>query len=157
MATVRERVEYGPRTQARPDLRDLPLTELLRRLATDVSTLVRQEIQLARAELTEKAKYSAVGIGELGGAALLALFAFGALTAAFIAALALALPVWLSAFIVFVVYAVIAGILAMLGRNQLSRGMPPVPQQTVDTVKEDIQWVKTQPRSERTFNRPAGA
>jgi hypothetical protein len=151
MAIVREKTwTDGQTRRPAPELKDLSLPELMRRLADETSTLVRQEIQLAKTELTEKGKLMALGAGELAGAALIALFALGALTAAFIAALALVLPVWLAALIVFVVYLAVAGVLALMGRKQLARGMPPVPEQTVSTIKEDVEWVKTRPRSERT-------
>jgi Flp pilus assembly protein TadB len=126
------------------DLRGLPAGELVKQLADEVSGLVRAEIELARTELTEKGKRAGIGLGELGAAGVVALYALGALTACFIAGLAaLGLPVWVSALIVAVVYAIIAAILYFVGRQQLERGVPPTPERTQKTIKEDIEWAKT--------------
>src|SRR5918911_1924579 len=101
------------------DLLRVPTGELVKQLAEEVSGLVRAEIQLARAEVTAKGKRAGIGLGELGAAGIVALYALGALTACFIAALALAMPVWLAALIVAIVYGIIAGVLALIGRRQL--------------------------------------
>jgi Putative Actinobacterial Holin-X, holin superfamily III len=130
------------------DLRRVPTGELVKRLAEETSTLVRQELELARAEVTQKAKKTGFGLGELGAAGIASLYALGALTACAIAALALALPVWLSALIVAAVYAIVALILALVGRNQLRQGLPPVPEQTQETLKEDVEWLKNRTRSD---------
>jgi tetrahydromethanopterin S-methyltransferase subunit C len=120
----------------------------VKRLAEETSTLVRQELELARVEVTEKAKKTGFGLGELGAAGIAGLYALGALTACAIAALALVLPVWLSALIVAVVYAIVAAILALVGRNQLRQGLPPVPEQTQETLKEDVEWLQNRTRSD---------
>ena len=125
------------------DPRDLPVGELMRTLAEQTSTLVRQELELARAEVTQKGKKAGAGIAGLGGAGILALYALAALTACVIAALALRLPVWAAALIVAAVYAAGAGALGMLGRRQLAEAVPPKPEQTIDSVKEDVEWAKT--------------
>jgi hypothetical protein len=125
-----------------PDLRQLPAGELVKQLAEETSALVRKEIELARAEMTQKGKQAGIGLGELGAGGIVALYALGALTACFIAALALAMPVWLAALIVAVVYAIIAGVLALIGRRQLQQSLPPTPERTQQTVKEDIEWAK---------------
>jgi len=126
-----------------PDQRDRPIGDLVKDLAGQTSTLVRQEIQLAQAELTSKGKVAGRGAGMLGGAAVAALLALGALTACLIAALDTAMPLWLAALIVTLLWGVIGAVLATRGRKELQRSTPPVPQ-TVETVKEDIQWAKTQ-------------
>ena len=132
------------------DLRRLPTGELVKELAEEVSNLVRAELELARAEITAKGKRAGIGLGELGAAGIVALYALGALTACFIAALALAMPVWLAALIVAVVYGIIAGVLYFVGRQQLERGLPPTPERTQRTIKEDIEWAKTRtPSSEK--------
>lgn len=125
------------------DLRRLPTGELIKQLAEEVSQLVREELELARAELTAKGKRAGIGLGELGAAGIVALYAVGALTACFIAALALVMPVWAAALIVAVVYALIAGVLAFVGRQQLEQNVPPTPERTQRTIKEDIEWAKT--------------
>ena len=116
--------------------------ELVKDLASQTSTLVRQEIQLAQAEVTQKGKLAGKGAGLLGGAAVAALLGLGALTAVLIVALDAALPLWLAALIVTLLWLAIAAALAMAGRNALQAATPPAPQ-TVETVKEDIQWAKT--------------
>jgi len=122
--------------------RDPPTAELLRDLSQQVSRLVSQEVELAKAELTVKGKRAGIGAGMFGGAGLFGLFAFAALTAAIIAALDLATATWLAALIVAVVYGAVAGVLALTGRNKVQEAMPPVPQDSVDSVKEDVQWTK---------------
>jgi len=140
----------APGTQAGgEDLRDRPLGELVKQLADQTSTLVRKEIELAKAETTLKAKTAGKGAGLLGAAAVIGLLAAGALTAFLIMLLDGALANWLSALIVAVVFAAIAGILALQGKNRIQRATPPVPEQTVETVKEDVEWAKTRAGSAR--------
>jgi uncharacterized membrane protein YqjE len=126
------------------DARERGVGELVKDLAGQTSTLVRQEIQLAQAEMTTKGKLAGRGAGMLAGAAVAGLLALMALSAVLIAALDTAMPLWLAALIVTLLWAVIAGVLAARGRTELRRATPPVPEQTVETVKEDIQWAKTQ-------------
>jgi MFS family permease len=129
------------------DLRERPVGELVKQLADQTSTLVRQEIDLAKAELTQKGKEAGKGAGLFAGAAVIGLLAAGALTAFLIMLLDGALANWLSALIVGVVFAAIAGALALAGRNRIQRATPPVPEQTVETLKEDVEWAKTQRES----------
>jgi uncharacterized membrane protein YqjE len=117
--------------------------ELVKDLASQTSTLVRQEIQLAQAEVTEKGKVAGKGAGLLAAAAVFAVLALGALSAALIALLDDAMPTWVAALIVMALWAIVAAVLAKAGQSALKRATPPVPQ-TVETVKEDIQWAKTQ-------------
>ena len=126
------------------EARERPVGELVKELAGQTSTLVRQEIQLAQAELATKGKLAGRGAGLLAGAAVAALLALGALSAVLIAALDTAMPLWLAALIVTFLWVVIAAVLASRGRKELQQAAPPVPEQTVETVKEDIQWAKTQ-------------
>jgi uncharacterized membrane protein YqjE len=133
--------------EARPELRDNSIGELVKDLATETSTLVRQEIELAKAELTDRGKRAGKGAGMVGAGAVVGLLALGALTAVIIAALDLAMPTWLAALIVAVVYAAIAGVLIQIGRKQVQEAAPPVPEETIDSVKEDVQWAKTRMRS----------
>jgi MFS family permease len=133
-----------PQQQVGDDQRDRPVGELVKQLADQTSTLVRQEIGLAKAELTEKGKEAGKGAGLFAGAAVVGLLAAGALTAFLIMLLDGALANWLSALIVGVVFAAVAGALAAAGRSRVKRATPPVPEQTVETVKEDVEWAKTQ-------------
>jgi uncharacterized membrane protein YqjE len=137
---------------AQPDneLRDNPTGELLKRLSNETTTLVRQEIALMKAELAEKAKPAGIGAGMFGGAGLFGLGAFLALTAFFIALLDGAMPIWLAALIVAVVYGAIAGVLALRGKQKVNEATPVAPEQTMESVKEDVQWAKTRARSGMT-------
>jgi hypothetical protein len=134
-------------TASRPEdaetLQQLSARELVKQLAEETGNLVRQEIELARSEVATKARQATVGLAELGGAGVVGMYAFGALTAGIIAALALALPVWAAALIVASVYALSAGALALIGRRQLARGLPPTPERTRQTIKEDLEWART--------------
>ena len=124
------------------DPRERPIGELVKDLSQQTSTLVRKEIELARAELQEKGKVAGKGAGMLGGAAAAGLLALGALSAALIALLDEAMATWVAALIVMALWAIVALVLAQAGRSALKRATPPAPQ-TVETVKEDIQWAKT--------------
>jgi uncharacterized membrane protein YqjE len=136
-------------TSGTSDLRERPTSELLKQLSEQTTTLVRQEIELAKLELQEKGKKAGVGAGMFGGAGVLGLYAVGALTATIILALATFLPGWVAALIVTVVYGAIAGILALRGRSQVKEATPPMPEQAVETTKEDVRWVKTRAKSAR--------
>jgi uncharacterized membrane protein YqjE len=131
------------------DMRDRPVGELLKELSQQTSALVRKELELARAEMTEKGKAAALGAGMFGGAGLFGFLALGALTACLILALATAMDGWLAALIVTAVYALIAGVLGLTGKQKVQQATPPTPEQTVETVKEDVEWAKTQARSGR--------
>ena len=132
------------------ELRDRPTGELLRDLSDHTTTLVKQEMELAKAELQEKGKQAGLGAGMFGGAGLFGLGAFAALTACLIAALDQVMEIWLAALVVAVAYAVIAAVLAITGKQKVKQAVPPVPEQAKDSVKEDMEWAKTQARSGRT-------
>jgi uncharacterized membrane protein YqjE len=132
------------------DLRERGTGELLKELSDHTTTLVRKEIDLAKAELGEKGKKAGQGAGMFGGAGLFGIFAFAALTTCIIVALDSAMELWLAALIVAVVYGAIAAVLALQGRNKVQEAGPPVPEQATESVKEDVQWAKTQARSGRT-------
>lgn len=128
-------------------LRDQSIGDLLKRLSDETATLVRQEIELAKAELAQKGREAGAGAGMLGGAGAFGLLALGALTACVILALDLAMAGWLAALIVAVVEAAIAGAMALMGRERMRRASPPIPEQAIETTKEDARWVKTRARS----------
>jgi uncharacterized membrane protein YqjE len=132
------------------DHRDQSIGELVKDLATETSTLVRQEIDLAKAELSEKARVAGQGAGLLGGAAIVGLLAAGALTACLILALSEVMDAWLAALIITVAMGAIAAVLALQGRNRIRAATPAVPEQTIETVKEDVEWAKTRTSSART-------
>jgi uncharacterized membrane protein YqjE len=123
------------------DPRERPIGELVKDLSTQTSALVRKEIELAQAELQEKGRVAGKGAGMLGGAAAAGMLALGALTAALITLLDNAMATWIAALIVMALWAVIALVLATAGQKALKSTSPPAPQ-TIETVKEDIQWAK---------------
>jgi len=128
---------------AQVDPRERGVGELVKDLANQTSTLVRQEIKLAQAEVTQKGKLAGKGAGMMAGAAVAALLMLGALTALLIVVLDSFMALWLAVLIVTLLWGVVAAVLAQMGRKALQSATPPVPQ-TVETVKEDIQWAKTQ-------------
>lgn len=112
------------------------------RLATQLGELVRGELELAKGELAAKGKRAGLGAGLAGAGGVVALFGLGALVAAGVAALALVLPVWLSAVIVAVVLFAVAGALALAGRSSLRKATPALPVQAVENVQADVATVK---------------
>jgi len=134
-------------TEQDAGLRERSIGELFTKLSNETSTLIRQEMELARAELTEKGKEAGKGAGLFGGAGAVGLLGAGAITAGVILLLDLAIAAWLAAILVGLVYAAVAAVLALQGRDRIQRATPPVPEQTVDTVKEDVEWAKTRARS----------
>jgi len=116
--------------------------DLVKDLTELVPRLVREEFALASAELREKGKEGASGVGLFGAAGVLAWFGGGVLVATAIIALALVLPWWASALIVGVVLLAAAGVLALIGKKRIARAMPPAPQQAIDSVKDDVETVK---------------
>jgi len=131
------------------NLRGQPVGELVKQLSEQTTTLVRQEMELAKTELTERGKAAGAGAGLLGGGGLIGLLAAGALTAFLILLLAEAMDAWLAALIVALVYGAGAALLALSGRARLRESMPPAPEQTVESVKEDVKWAKTRATSAR--------
>ena len=121
--------------------RDRPIGDLVKDLAGQTSTLIRQEIELAQAELSQKGKQAGKGAGMMGGAGVAGLLALGALTAALIALLDKGMATWVAALIATALWAIVALMLAKSGQRSFQRATPPAPQ-TVETVKEDIQWAK---------------
>jgi len=132
------------------ELRDRPIGELLKQLANETTTLVRQELDLAKAEMREKAGKAGPGVGMWGAAGVTALLAGGALTAFLILALDGVMPNWLAALLVGVVYAAIAGVLYVSGKHRVEEAGSPVPQKTIESVKEDVQWAKHPTTSAKT-------
>jgi hypothetical protein len=129
------------------ELRGHSIGELLKQLSEQTATLVRQELDLAKAEMQQKAKRAGVGLGLMGGGGVVALAAVGALTATLIMLLAEWMDGWLAGLIVTLVYAAVAAVLALQGKERVSEAGPPIPEQTVETLKEDVQWAKSQMKS----------
>ena len=138
------RAQYGT-----PPAAQKSMAELSGDLARQMTALVHHEIELAKAEMTQKGKRAGFGAGMFGAAGVLAAFGFGCVTACFVAALQLGISVWLAALIVGLIYFAAAGILALMGRRQISEATPPMPSQAVESTKEDVEWLKTQAKSAR--------
>jgi hypothetical protein len=117
-------------------------TELVKQLSEQVSRLVRDELRLAQLEMTRKGKRAGLGVGMLGGGGLIALYGLACLVTAAIIGLAAAVPAWLAALIVGVVLLAASAVAAILGRGQLRRAAPAVPEQTVESVKADVEEIK---------------
>jgi MFS family permease len=132
----------GPRS-------DESIAELMKRLSEQTTELVRKEIELGKAELQEKGKKAGVGAGMFGGAGVFGFYAFGALTATFILALATAVDGWLAALIVTAVYGAVAGVLALTGKNKVQEATPPVPERAIDSTKADVQVAKERAQAGR--------
>src|SRR5580700_8690607 len=133
--------------QARPSSAGDPATsELIHRLAEQMSRLVRDELKLAQAEMTRKGTRVARGAGLFGGSGVVALFAVACLLAAAVAGLATVLAVWLAALIVGAALLMIAGIVALSGKRQVSRGTPLVPHEALESVKLDAETISERAR-----------
>jgi hypothetical protein len=131
------------------ELRERPIGEVAQELTSDLSLLVRQEIELAKAEMAQKGRTAAPGLGMFGGAGIVALCAAGAITAFAVLVFSLFLPEWAAALIVGAVLAAVAYVLVKQGKERVAEAGKPVPEQTIETVKEDVEWAKTRASSAR--------
>ena len=131
----------------RPAEDDRPLGELVQDLSRQTSTLIRQEMRLAQAELTEKGRHAGKGAGMFGGAGLVALYGAGALIAAAILGLATVIEPWIAAAAIGVGLLLIAGLLALTGKKELEDASPPKPEQALESVHQDVETVKASARS----------
>jgi len=173
------------------DPRDHSLPELVKDLSTEISTLVRQEIELARAvvredveaaraslkedlevakeELTEKGKHAGLAAGMFGAAGIAGVLALGALSVFLFFLLNAVMRDWLAALIVGALWIVVALVLVTRARAELKEMGSPIPQramervrgdvqqtaadlkedaaESAESIKEDVQWAKTQSRS----------
>jgi Putative Actinobacterial Holin-X, holin superfamily III len=125
-----------------PDPKNATTAQLIGELPDLVTRLVRDEVRLAQAEVTGKAKRLGVGAGLFGGAGLVALLGLNALITAAILGLAAAIPGWLAAVVIAVVLFVVAGVLALLGKKDVQSAAPPLPTETIESVKTDVATVK---------------
>jgi Putative Actinobacterial Holin-X, holin superfamily III len=131
------------------ELRERPIGEVAKELTSDLSLLVRQEIALAKTEMAEKGRTAAPGLGMFGGAGIVGLCSAGALTAFLVLVISLFLPDWAAALIVGTVLAAVAYVLIRQGKERVADAGKPVPEQTLETVKEDVEWAKTRASSAR--------
>lgn len=118
------------------------VAELIAQVSNQTSRLVRDEVKLAKTELSATVKHAGVGVGLFGGAGVFALLALGTLVATAVLALALVLAPWLAALIVAVVLFVLAAVVALVGKKQVASATPPAPERAIDNVKKDVQQVK---------------
>jgi membrane protein len=125
------------------------VADLTRQLSEQTTELFRKELELAKAELQQKGKQVGLGAGMFGGAGVFVVYALGALTACAILALATAVEPWLAALIVAVLWAAVAGVLALTGKSRVQEGAPPVPEQAIESVKEDVEWTKQRAKAAR--------
>jgi len=139
-------METSTRFRGTPEA-DKPLGELVQDLSRQTSTLIRQEMRLAQAELTEKGRHAGKGASMFGGAGLVALYGVGALVAAAILGLATVLEPWIAAAAIGVGLLVIAGVLALTGKKEIDEMGPPKPEQTLESVQRDVDTVKARARS----------
>ena len=146
MAEDQMQTQQGSRNAASDDR---PLAELMRDLSQQSTELIRQEIELAKAELRVKGKSAGVGAGMFGAAGLVALFGVGALTACLVLALATAVDAWLAALVVAVVYLAGAGVAALVGKGKVQEATPPAPEQAIASAKEDVRWTKQRAQAAR--------
>ena len=137
-------------TSRADELHDRPIGELLPQLANETTTLVRQVLDLAKTEMREKAGKAGPGFGMWGAAGATGLLALGSLTAFLILALDGAMSNWLAALIVGLVWAAVAGVLYLRGKRRVEEAGSPVPEKTIETVKEDVQWAKNPTTSGKT-------
>ena len=128
--------------RGQPQTEDTPVSELVKQLTDQTKTLVKQEMRLAQVELQEKGKKVGLGAGMFGAGGLVAFFGAATLTTAIVLALSTALAPWLAALIVGVLLLAAAAVAALKGKQQIEQATPPLPEHTVETVKEDLQHVK---------------
>jgi uncharacterized membrane protein YqjE len=127
---------------AQTESEDTSVSDLVKQLTDQTKTLVKQEMRLAQVELQEKGKKVGIGAGMFGAAGLVAFFGAATLIVTIVLALSTALAPWLSALIVSVLLLAGAAVAALKGKKEIEKATPPVPEQTVETVKEDVQHVK---------------
>jgi len=123
-------------------LSDQSTAELVQRASEQITRLVHDELTLAKAELAEKGKRAGVGAGLFGGGGVFAIYGVGAMVATLIIVLDLFLELWLAALIVTVFLFVVAGILMLLGKKQVTKAVPPEPTEAVASIKADVVQVK---------------
>jgi hypothetical protein len=126
-----------------------PTAELINQLSEQVTTLVRDELTLARIEMVEKGKRAGTGAGLLGGAGVIALYGVGALFVTAGAALALVMPAWLAALVVTVALFAVAGVAALIGKKQVQQAIPPEPEAAIASGRRDVEAVKSAIREGR--------
>lgn len=128
----------SPRTQSH----ESSAAELVKQVSEQTQRLIRQELALARLEISDKVKHAGIGAGMLAGAAFVGLFGAGTLVAVLVLVLATAVDAWLAALIVAVALLALAGVLAVAGKGQIARATPPAPEQAIESVKTDVEEIR---------------
>jgi hypothetical protein len=121
---------------------DRPTGELVKDLSEEISHLVRDELRLAQLEMTRKGKQAGLGIGLFAGGGGIAVYGLGCLIACAVIAIATVLAAWLAALIVGAALLLVAGMAALLGKRRLAKASPPVPEETIGSVKADVDEVR---------------
>jgi uncharacterized membrane protein YqjE len=121
------------------------IADILQEIVGNIQNIIRSEVRLAKTEIKEEATTAGKAAGMLAAGAVLAVYAVGILLLCAVYALRGPLPDWAAALVVGLVVAAIAGALVMIGINRI-KSVNPKPEQTIDSVKEDVQWVKQQTR-----------
>jgi len=121
---------------------EVSVGELVSRASEQLTTLVRDEMRLAQTELAQKGRRSGVGLGLFGGAGAVAWFGAGALVAAVIFGLSLVVAPWLAAVIVGLALLLIASVLAIIGKREMSQATPVLPEESMQSVRRDVEAVK---------------
>jgi hypothetical protein len=129
-----------------PTVQERSTAELVKLATEQVSVLVRDELKLAQLEMTRKGKQAGSGAGLLGGGGLIALYGVGCLIGCVIIAISGAVAAWLAALIVGTALLAAAAIVALMGKGRLQRGTPPVPSETVSSIKTDVQQIRERAR-----------
>jgi Putative Actinobacterial Holin-X, holin superfamily III len=122
------------------------VAELVQRASRQTAELVRQEFQLARAELKDKGRRVGRGAGIAGAGGLIAFYGGASLVAAAVFALATTVEPWLAALIVGVALVAIGGLLAVLGRREAVEALPPTPEQATASAHDDLEHIKESAR-----------
>jgi uncharacterized membrane protein YqjE len=141
MSPTREICMSNSSVETEPERRGA--SQLVNDLSSQVSNLVRLEVALAKAEMSEKGKEVALAAAMLAVAAIAGLLMVGSLTAFLIILLASWLPGWAGALIVTAGWTLVAGLSGLLGRRRVGQVGAPIPEQTIETLKEDVRWLKS--------------
>lgn len=126
---------------------DPSAAELVKQVSEQTQRLLRDELALARLEVSEKVKHGGIGAGLLAAGALIAILGLGTIVAMLVLALATAVAAWLAALLVAVGLLLLAAILALVGKGQLARAAPPAPEQAIESVKADVEEVRAHART----------
>jgi uncharacterized membrane protein YqjE len=135
-------VEGSSSTQLPRDQEERSVGDLVKDMSEQVSALIRSELKLAQVEMASKGKQAALGAGMFGASGVVALYGVGCLIACAIIAISGAVAAWLAALIVGAALLAAAGCAALLGKRRVQRATPPMPEETVASVKADVEEIK---------------